>query len=76
VSLTPLKNFLPVSLTPLNSFSAVTLTPAINCWLFGYLYGQDFLIASVVDTAEKFIAGVIDTAVQFIAGVTDTADKQ
>jgi hypothetical protein len=59
VLLTLPKNLLPVSLTPLNSFSAVSLTPAMNFRLFGYLYRQDSLFASVVDTAKQFIAGAV-----------------
>jgi hypothetical protein len=66
MDMTPPKNLSPVSLTPLNSFLAVSLTPAINFSLFGYLYKQDSLIASVVDTTEQL---------QFITGVVDTADK-
>jgi hypothetical protein len=33
------------------------------------------LIASVVDTGDKFVSGVVGTAQQFIVGVIDTADK-
>jgi hypothetical protein len=33
------------------------------------------LIASVVDTGDKFIANVVDTDEQLIAGFVDTCDK-
>jgi hypothetical protein len=33
--------------------------------VLGSYYRQDFLIAGVVDTAEKFIGGVVDTGEQF-----------
>ncbi len=33
------------------------------------------MIASVVDTGDKFITGVRDTGDKFIAGVVDTAEQ-